>query len=111
MKTNGSVYKQRGKYKEQLERYYNLFPSDNILVLSSENFFTETAKTLKDILSFLDVDPDYRFSDIAPRQLGFNRQTVSAAVHDYLDDYFRPLNRELFDYIGKEFEWRQNSGQ
>ena len=93
-------------YKEQLGRYYNLFDSDKILVISSESFFEDPVNTLKDIYLFLDVDPNIEISNLSPKQVGVNREPVSADVYDYLNDYFEIPNQELFEYIGKEFDWR-----
>jgi len=106
MKVEETILKQKGLYKEQLERYYKLFPSDNILVLSSEKFFENPIETLKEVYLFLGVDPNIEISDLSPKQVGFNREPVDAAVYEYLNDYYKTSNLELFDYIGKDFEWR-----
>lgn len=105
MKIEGTLYRPVGMYKEQLERYYNLFDSDKILVISSESFFEDPVKTLKDIYLFLDVDPNIEIRNLSPKQVGVNREPVNAAVYDYLNDYFDMPNQELFEYIGKEFNW------
>jgi hypothetical protein len=55
---------------------------------------------------FLGVDPNIEISDLSPKQVGFNREPVDAAVYDYLNDYYKTSNQELFDYIAKDFEWR-----
>ena len=106
MKAEGTTFKLKGMYKEQLERYYKLFPSDNILVISSERFFEDPAETLKEVYLFLGVDPDIEISDLSPKQVGFNKEPVDAAVYEYLNNYYKPFNQELFDYIGRDFEWR-----
>ena len=106
MKVEGTTFRQKGLYKEQLERYYKLFPSENILVIGSEKFFENPTETLKEVYLFLGVDPNIEISDLSPKQVGFNREPVDAAVDDYLNDYYKPFNQELFDYIGRDFEWR-----
>lgn len=106
MKAEDIIFKERGLYKKQLERYYKLFPSENILVIGSEIFFESPIETLKEVYLFLGVDPNIEISDLSPKQVGFNREPVDAAVHDYLNDYYKTFNQELFDYIGKDFEWR-----
>ena len=106
MKVEDIIFKQRGLYKRQLERYYKLFPSENILVIGSEIFFENPVEMLKEVYSFLGVDPDIEISDLSPKQVGFNREPVDTAVHEYLDDYYKTFNQELFDFIGRDFEWR-----
>ena len=107
MKFEQAVYKRRSMYKEQIERYYKLFGADNIKIIQSEEFFEDPARTLRNIFLFLGVDQDVEISDLSPRQVGFNREAVRGEVHEYLNDYFEPFNRELFDYIGKEFQWHR----
>ncbi|WP_337659790.1 sulfotransferase family protein [Anderseniella sp. Alg231-50] len=105
IKNDREIYKLKGAYKMQLERYYKLFPADNIMIINSENFFEDPVKTLKEICLFLDVDPDVEISDLSPQQVGFNREPVDAAVYDYLNGYYKPFNQALFDFIGKTFKW------
>jgi len=76
------------------------------LLIGSEIFFENPVETLKEVYSFLGVDPDIEISDLSPKQVGFNREPVDTAVHEYLDDYYKTFNQELFDFIGREFEWR-----
>jgi hypothetical protein len=105
VKNDAEIYKDKGMYKQQLERYYKLFPSDNVLIINSEKFFEDPNKTLKEVCLFLDVDPDFKIADLSPQQVGFNREPVDAAVHEYLDDYYKTFNQELFDFIGRDFGW------
>ena len=105
MREEGAVYKRRSMYKEQVERYYDLFNRSNIKIVSSELFFNSTMNVLRDIYEFLDVDRDVQITDLLPRQVGFNRERVDDEVYQYLNSYFGPYNRQLFDMIGHEFDW------
>ena len=49
-------YKQKGYYTKQMERYYNLFPKENIKVLLFEDLIKEPIKTTQEIFTFLNVD-------------------------------------------------------
>lgn len=98
-------YRPKGMYKNQLEKYYNQFDADNILIINSEEFFEDPSRTLKQVYKFLGVDADVEIGDLSPKQVGFNREPVDAAVYDYLNDYYKPHNEALFRLIGKEFDW------
>lgn len=50
-------YIARSRYEEQLERYFHLFKSKNILVLKSEDLFSKEEKTLQSIQTFLNIAP------------------------------------------------------
>ena len=43
-------------YKPQIERYLNLFPKDQIMILFFEEFFSNTEVNFKKVLNFLGVD-------------------------------------------------------
>jgi len=52
-------YKRIGLYGEQLERYYRLFSKDQIKVFLFEDLQQEPLRVLRDIFTFLGVDPDF----------------------------------------------------
>ena len=52
-------YKGKGYYTEQLERYYNLFPKENIKVLLFEEVLKNPIKITQEIFEFLNVDSSF----------------------------------------------------
>ncbi len=98
-------YKQRGLYKEQLERFAAYFPWSQILVLSSEEFFREPGQTLRRVFEFVGIDAEFRVGDLKPRNVGRDKAKVGPEVYSYLDDYFAPHNQALYRLIGQGFDW------
>ena len=49
-------YIEKGYYSHQLQRYYDLFPSEKIKVYLFEDIIKSPKETLKDIFKFLEVD-------------------------------------------------------
>lgn len=98
-------YQSRGLYKQQLDRYLQYFPLNQILVLSSEDFFTDPQGTLKQTFEFLDIDKDYLVNDLKPRNVSHNRTKVDARIYSQLDEFYRLPNQALFNLIGREFPW------
>lgn len=98
-------YKTRGLYHEQLLRYSNFFPMNNILVINSDALFMQPSDTLRRIFEFVGVDTDFTVNDLEPRNIGTNKVKVGPDVYEYLKEFFRPHNRELFDFIRQEFAW------
>lgn len=99
------AYKARGRYAEQLKRYYNLFSKDQLLVLSSEDFFADVSGTIGVICDFLGVDGDLSSINFAPKNVGRDKAKVSESIYTELDEYFKPHNEVLFELLGKEFSW------
>jgi hypothetical protein len=98
-------YKLRGLYKLQIERYLNFFPMNQILVLSSEKFFSEPDNTLRQVFEFIGVDTEFKVKDLRPRGVGKNKRKIHTDIRQYLNDYFWPHNQALYRIIGKNFEW------
>lgn len=99
------TYKKRGLYLEQLERYERLFPQNQMLVLSSEDFFTDTLKTLRKVFSFLEVDLNFTPGNLAPKGTGGYNKTHTLPVYHRLKSYFAPHNKKLFEKYGVGRNW------
>jgi hypothetical protein len=56
----GAVYRDHGRYGEQLERWFAVFGRDRVHVIVFDDFVADTPAVFRDLLSFLDVDPDYQ---------------------------------------------------
>jgi len=50
------MYSEHVRYVEQLQRYYDVFPSDQVLVLIYEDFRADNEGTVRQVLRFLDLD-------------------------------------------------------
>lgn len=98
-------YKSRGRYHEQLKRYFEIFPRKNILLLNSKHLFTDLDGSLEKVCEFVGVAPAYRTKNASPRNVGTNRTNIPPDVYEYLDNYFRPYNRQLCEMIGESYEW------
>jgi Sulfotransferase domain len=98
-------YKSRGIYNRQLERYFEYFGRDQVLIVSSEDLFGKPSRTLAQVYNFLGVEPDSRMLDLTPRNVSTNRTRVGADMHAYLRDYFLPHNNDLYELAGHTFGW------
>jgi hypothetical protein len=52
-------YKRKGYYTEQLKRYYDLFPKENIKILLFEEVIKNPTKVSQEIFEFLNVDSNF----------------------------------------------------
>jgi len=80
-------YLELGKYAEQLNRYYALFPAGQIKVLFYESYRDDTAGSLKEICKFLKVDENFTFdfrekknTASLPRSHKLNEFLVSSGI-------------------------------
>jgi len=83
------------KYADQLDRFQKFFGNDQIKIILFDEFKARTPHVFRDILAFLDVDPDFRpsFEIVNP-----NKQVRWPLLKKFTLDspYFRKTLRLLF---------------
>jgi hypothetical protein len=100
------TYRLRGIYVEQLKRWHEHFDPDQLLVLRSEDLFTNPVGSLRRVQGFLDL-PKHDI-DITASMKGRNKgqsQPMASSTRRRLEDFFEPHNRKLYDYLGVDFGW------
>lgn len=97
-------YLSKGRYAEQIERYLQFFPIEQILLLPSESFFADPAQTLRLVFDFIGVDANYKIEDLAPQNVS-KKPKLAFDVYEYLEDYFREHNRALYELVERDFGW------
>lgn len=97
-------YTRRGLYLQQLRRWEECFPRSQLLVLQSEWLFREPVAATAAVHEFLELRPHRleRYKAFLP---GNYEPGMPADVRNRLADYFEPHNRELYAWLGKEFDW------
>jgi hypothetical protein len=54
-------YRDRGRYGEQISRYFDTFPREQLLILMQENLNKQPVETLASVCRFLGVDDGFEF--------------------------------------------------
>jgi hypothetical protein len=101
-------YVARGRYAEQLERWLELYPRRQLLVLRSEDLYARPAEVFRRVLGFLDLPawepPEFRnYSFIGP--FGGTYPDPPDTVRRFLADRYAEPNRRLVYLLGEEFQW------
>lgn len=97
-------YLARGIYAEQLERHFELFQKEQILILKCEDFFDSPQKILNKVLSFLDLD-NFELESFKKFNFG-NNPSMDEKVRNELIEYFKPHNERLYKLLGVDFGWK-----
>ena len=96
-------YLTRGIYVDQIKVWSNIFPKDQILIVRSEDLFSNSSTTVHRVYRFLGLE-----NWTAAEFKQFNAATytgMEGATRKRLVDYFRPHNRLLSDYLDRDFGW------
>ena len=96
-------YITRGKYVQQLKRWLKFFPKDQILILKSEDLYSEPSKIYNQVLNFLNL-PLHEIDSFKPHRMRKYTQ-IKPETRKKLEDYFKPYNRELYVLLNRDFGW------
>ncbi|HWO75382.1 MAG TPA: sulfotransferase domain-containing protein [Bacillus sp. (in: firmicutes)] len=96
-------YLARGRYVEQLKTWMNLFPKEQFLIIKSEDLYFNPANTFHRVLDFLGL-PKYDLYVYKKENYG-EYPELDLQLKNQLADYFKPYNRQLYEYIGIDFGW------
>lgn len=97
-------YLRRGVYVEQLRRWVQHFPRSQLLVLQSERLFRDPVAVTAAVHGFLGLRP-HRLERYEPFLHGSYDRAMPAELRTRLATGFEPHNRELFRWLGEEFDW------
>ncbi|MCC6208464.1 MAG: sulfotransferase domain-containing protein [Gammaproteobacteria bacterium] len=96
-------YLRRGIYIEQIRRWREYFPREQMLVLKSEDFFSDPAACFLEVTQFLRLER-HDLSSYDAFNAGAE-STLRPDTRQRLVEYFRPCNEQLYDYLGVDFGW------
>ena len=93
----------RGFYAEQLERWYEVFPKEQILIIKSEELASETNKVMNKIFHFLGLDDCNIHDSSKKNKIVYEPMRKETRLN--LTEYFRPYNKKLYSLTGIDFGW------
>lgn len=97
------AYVARGHYAEQLERWLQMFPLEQLLVLTSEELLNEPMEAMSRISGFLGL-PEHRAGSYPLRGVK-EYAPMEPATQEHLALLFEPENRRLERLLGRELDW------
>ncbi|MDY6805892.1 MAG: sulfotransferase domain-containing protein [Cyanobacteriota bacterium] len=105
---NHYSYLTKGIYVDQLKRWMEVFPREQLLIFKSEHFFKNPSITLKEVLEFLDL-PEFELPEYKQRNKGTLKKAKKKSISDSLKlqlaEYFQPHNQRLEEFLGMKFDW------
>jgi hypothetical protein len=102
-------YVSRGHYAEQLQRWLDRFPREQLLVIKSEDFFAYPAAVYAQVLRWLSLRP-WRLHKHQTRKSG-DYGEIHLETRRRLEDHFAAPNRRLYDLLGRDMEWNSEPSE
>ena len=88
---------------DQLLVWSSYFPRRQMLVLKSEDLFDDTTNALERVLDFLEIPHWTPAAYSIPNKREYTG--VDPFVRQRLDEYYKPYNQRLYEYLGVDFGW------
>ena len=105
-------YVARGKYHEQIQRWMDFYPDDQLLVIRSEDFFAAPDVAFADVLAFLGLPgaslKEYRNHSIRPAGTltkSLPIEELESATRERLAQTFGEHNDRLYQLLKRDFGW------
>lgn len=101
-------YAARGRYADQLERWFAVSDPSRFLVLRSEDLFEDPAAVLADVTTFLGVRPwrPKTFHNFSREPVDPGDRSISPSAAAFLRRTLEPEVRRLEALLGRSMEWR-----
>ncbi|HKI53047.1 MAG TPA: sulfotransferase domain-containing protein [Anaerolineales bacterium] len=96
-------YKARGRYVEQITKWLELFPREQMLFLSSEELYEQPSLPYGAAINFLGL-PKWEPEKFKTFNQG-DYDGLSAKSCKSLSEYFKPYNQQLYELLNMDFGW------
>ena len=101
-------YISRGFYAKQLDRYDEIFGRDRLLILRSEDFFSDPVNSLKKVFSFIGLERSFVPDSLEAKNVGKyslkNTEHNIAKVIEHLEEIYKEPNLALKSKYGICFD-------
>jgi len=97
-------YVRTGMYVEHLQRYFQYFSQDAMLVLDHADFLRTPDTCLAATCQFLGIDDTFKFN-IRFENVSSYESPIPQEAANILRSFYQPLNASLCRLLQREFEW------
>ena len=97
------TYIARGLYAEQLERWFAVFPREQLLVVPTSDLAEDSAATYRRVLAH--VGTTAHELDDYPRIFSRDYEQMPAETRQRLSERYAEPNRRLYELLGRDLGW------
>ncbi|MCB2200240.1 sulfotransferase domain-containing protein [bacterium] len=94
----------RGHYAESMKRWFSVFPREQFLIFSSDQFFSDPETVYNETVAFLGLPP-HKLDHFKAHNTGGYSSKIPADELQRLKEHFAPLNEELYELLGVDYGW------
>jgi hypothetical protein len=97
-------YKLRGHYAQHLKHWLQFYPREQLLIVDSAQLYRQTANAYNEVVQFLGL-PTWQPEKFTREHEGGYSEPMKPETRAQLVEYFRPHNEELYELLGRRFDW------
>ena len=97
-------YVRTGMYVEHLQRYFQYFPRNSMLISDYADFLHTPEPCLAAVCQFLGIDSAFKFR-IVHKNVSSYESKISQKAVNILLSFYKPLNESLSRLLAREFKW------
>jgi len=98
------AYRARGIYVDQIMAWRRYFPATQMLVLTSEQLFSDTVTAYGEVLDFLGLR-QHSLAEWGVHNAGEYTEPLAAHLRQRLSEHYAPHNQRLYDHLGVDYGW------
>ena len=99
------AYLSIGKYVNYIKKWFEYFPPEQILFLTTDELKSDLDTSLTKIFKFLNI-PNQPIPNLEKRNMGKYKK-MNLETRKKLIEYYRPFNLELETLLNKKFNWNR----
>jgi hypothetical protein len=105
-------YLLRGIYADQISRVFRYFPRGQVMILKSEDLYTDPQRIFDQVTEFLGIERSaiagpHNMTAVTEGTLGWRPASMPSDVRRQLAEFFRPHNERLYTVVGRELSWEK----
>lgn len=94
-------------YAEALRRWLSYYPRDRFLIIKSEDYFEDEKKMIAQCFNWLGIKTiNIKEPLFYDNRIKSHHREMSDGVKEYLGEFFKPYNQELYELLGRDFGWQ-----
>jgi hypothetical protein len=96
-------YRAQSEYPRALARWFELFPREQFLIFTTEEYSADAGRVCNEVFQFLGLPPQPQ--EEAPVLNSAKNAPMAPELRAQLEAHFAPLNAELEQMLGRELPW------
>lgn len=102
-----NAYLSGGIYADRIKRFYDVFNKEQILIIKSEDLFSNPETTVNNVTNFLKI-PKWSLKNYPKYNYYKDQSPMDSEIRKRLREYYKPHNESLSSLLGVSFDWNES---